>query len=71
MSQTEQINHILIGYRLGKDLTQHEFAKELGISQSLLSRLENGTKEPSFILAKKIVGFIGLDIGVVFKKYRL
>ena len=64
-------NYVLIGYRSENKLTQFEFAEVLGISQSLLSYLENGSKDPSFNLAKTISEKINVDIGTVFPKYRI
>lgn len=64
-------NYVLIGFRLENKLSQSKMAKTLGVSQSLLSCLENGTKEPSFQLAKQIADVIDVELGVVFPKYRI
>lgn len=64
-------NYVLIGFRLENKLSQSEMAKTLGISQSLLSCLENGTREPSFQLGKQIADAIDVDLAVVFPKYRI
>lgn len=66
-----QRNYVLIGYRSENKLTQSDFAEKIGISQSLLSYLENGSKEPSFTLAKTISEKINVEIGTVFPKYRI
>lgn len=36
------------------DTTQAEFAARVGVQQSLISRLVNGTRRPSFALALRI-----------------
>ena len=64
-------NYVLIGFRLENKLSQSEMAKTLGVSQSLLSCLENGMREPSFQLAKKIADEIDVELAVVFPKYRI
>lgn len=40
--------------RLKKDLTQEELAKQLNINQSMIARIETGTKEPSIQLCRGI-----------------
>ena len=66
-----QTNKLLIKERVDRGLTQQQFAELIGISQSLLSQLENGTKEPSFTVAKKISLIVNVEIGRLFKKYQL
>lgn len=71
MVTATQANKLLIKERVDRGLTQQQFAEIIGISQSLLSQLENGTKEPSFAVARKISLMVNIEIGKLFKKYQL
>ena len=44
----------LKGLRKQLDLTQHQFAKQAGVSQSLIAKLEAGRLDPSYSIVKKL-----------------
>src|ERR1039458_794645 len=46
--------------RKHRPMTQAFAAKELGISQSFLSKLEKGLQEPSFLLVEKMAAYYGI-----------
>jgi len=52
--------------RKNKGLTQGNFCKMVGITQSYLSQLENGNKEPSIDVVKKIADALGTPMPVLF-----
>ena len=54
--------------RLSRKLTQAVFARLLGISQSMVGRLENGQAGVSEQIADKIWEVFGVEIGVEEKK---
>src|SRR5713226_6785046 len=43
-------------------LTQAFVARELGISQSFLSKLENGEQEPNFLLVERLARYYGVKL---------
>ena len=47
-------------------LTQPEAAKSIGISYSMLSKIEAGVKTPSFETMKKMVDFYGKSADELF-----
>jgi ribosome-binding protein aMBF1 (putative translation factor) len=49
-------------------LTQAFVAKELGISQSFLSKLEKGQQEPNFLLVELLAKYYGVKLSV-FETY--
>lgn len=49
--------------RESAELSQKEFAAAVGMSQSLISRLENGAQEPQLSKLVTIAGFFGLSVG--------
>jgi len=52
--------------RKNKGLTQSNFCEMVGITQSYLSQVENGNKEPSIDVVKKIADALGTPIPVLF-----
>ena len=54
--------------RLSRKLTQAAFARLLGISQSMVGRLENGQAGVSEQIADKIWEVFGVEIGVEEKR---
>ena len=51
----------LIKYRKSKELTQTYVAKATGVTQQMYNYIENGKKNPSPKLAKKIGRVLGFD----------
>lgn len=61
-----KIKRLLIEARIEKDLTQKELAELIGTRQSNISRLENGTYNPSINFLKKIAGALGKKVEINF-----
>ena len=49
-----------------QDLTQKELASRTGIDQADISKLENGTKNPSLKLLKKLAAGMGMQLKIEF-----
>ena len=52
--------------RREKGMTQKELAERTGIDQADLSKLENGTRNPSLKLLKRLADGMGMDLKLVF-----
>ena len=52
--------------RKQRDITQDEFAKQMGVSRQTISSLENGRYNPSILLAYKIAKYFNMAIEEVF-----
>ena len=50
-------------------MTQAFAAKQLGISQSFLSKLEKGQQEPNFLLVEKMAAYYGIKKLSSFETY--
>jgi transcriptional regulator with XRE-family HTH domain len=50
-------------------LTQAFAAKQLGISQSFLSKIENGQQEPNFLLVERMAAYYGVKKLSAFETY--
>jgi transcriptional regulator with XRE-family HTH domain len=50
-------------------MTQAFAAKQLGISQSFLSKLEKGLQEPNFLLVEKMAAYYGIKKLSSFETY--
>lgn len=50
-------------------LTQAFAAKQLGISQSFLSKIEDGQQEPNFLLVEKMAAYYGTKKFSIFETY--
>lgn len=61
-----KIKRLIIEARIQKDLTQKELAELVGTQQANISRLENGTYNPSINFLKKIAGALGKKVEINF-----
>lgn len=52
--------------RLAKNLTQKELAERTGINQADISKLENGTRNPSINLLKRIADGMDMVLKIEF-----
>lgn len=52
--------------RIAQNLTQKELAERTGIDQTDISKLENGTRNPSLKLLKRLADGMGMDLKLVF-----
>lgn len=56
----------IIDARNQNNLTQKELAERTGINQSEISKLENGTRNPSIKLLQKLADGMGMVLNVSF-----
>ena len=56
----------MIEARNEQNLTQKELSARSGIAQSDISRLENGTKNPSLKLLKRLAAAMGMRLKIEF-----
>ena len=55
---------MLIKKRLQQKLTQAQLAKKIGTKQSAISRLEQGSYNPSFLFLKKVSHALGAELKI-------
>ena len=56
----------MVDMRIRQNLTQKELASRTGIDQADISKLENGTKNPSLKLLKKLAAGMGMQLKIEF-----
>ena len=56
----------MVDTRIKQNLTQKELASRTGIDQADISKLENGTKNPSLKLLKKLAAGMGMQLKIEF-----
>ena len=56
----------MIDARLSQNMTQKELAERTGINQADISKLENGTRNPSLKLLKRLADGMGMELKVSF-----
>lgn len=56
----------MIDARIEQNLTQKELAKRTGIDQADISKLENGTRNPSLKLLKRLAHGMGMQLKIEF-----
>lgn len=56
----------MVDMRIKQNLTQEELALRTGIDQADISKLENGTKNPSLKLLKKLAAGMGMQLKIEF-----
>ena len=56
----------LIDARTSKQLTQKQLAEKTGIHQADISKLENGTRNPSVNLLKRLAEGMGMTLKIEF-----
>ena len=56
----------MIDARIKQNLTQKELAARTGIDQADISKLENGTRNPSLKLLKKLASGLGMQLKIEF-----
>ena len=49
------------------NLTQKDLSKRTGINQADISRIENGTRNPSLKMLKKLASGLGMELKLEFK----
>ena len=56
----------IVDARTSQDLTQKELAERTGINQADISKLENGTRNPSVNLLKRLADGMGMALRIEF-----
>ena len=56
----------MIDARNAQNLTQKELAAKTGITQADISRIENGTRNPSLALLKRLAAGLGMQLKLEF-----
>ena len=56
----------MIEARTSQNLTQKELSERTGIAQTEISRLENGTRNPSIKLLQRLADGMGMVLNVTF-----
>ena len=56
----------IVNARTSQNLTQNELAKRTGINQADISKLENGTRNPSINLLKRLAEGMGMSLKIEF-----
>ena len=61
-----EVIRAMIDARISLNLTQKELAERTGIAQTEISRLENGTRNPSIKLLQRLAEGMGMVLKVSF-----
>lgn len=56
----------MVNARISQNLTQKELAERTGIDQADISKLENGTRNPSLKLLKRLADGMGMTLKLEF-----
>ena len=56
----------MIDARISKNMTQKELSEITGITQADISRIENGTRNPSLAMVKRIAAGLGMQLRLDF-----
>ena len=59
-----EVVRALIAARIESNLSQKELAELSGVRQSNISRIENGTRNPSLAMLKRLAKGIGMQLKV-------
>lgn len=56
----------IVDARTSQNMTQKELSEKTGIPQADISRLENGTRNPTLKLLKRLADGLNMELGIVF-----
>ena len=56
----------MIDARISQNMTQKELSERTGIAQTEISKLENGTRNPSIKLLQRLADGLGMVLNVTF-----
>lgn len=56
----------IVDARSSQNMTQKELSEKTGIPQADISRLENGTRNPTLKLLKRLADELNMELGIVF-----
>lgn len=60
----------MVEARISQNMTQKELAERTGINQADISKLENGTRNPSLKLLKRLAAGMDMELKLVFTPLR-
>ena len=63
----DEVRDLVISARNAANLTQKQLAQRSGVSQSNISKIENGNYQPSLSTLKRIAGALGKRLVVSFE----
>ena len=67
LAQKYDITEAMIIARKNLNLTQKDLSEKTGINQADISRIENGTRNPSLKMLKKLASGLGMQLKLEFK----
>jgi ribosome-binding protein aMBF1 (putative translation factor) len=56
----------MINARINQNMTQEELSEKTGITQADISRIENGTRNPSLSMVKRLAKGLGMQLKLEF-----
>ena len=57
---------VIVEARISQNLTQKELSERSGINQADISKIENGTRNPSLNLLKRLADGMGMSLKIEF-----
>lgn len=66
VQQEMDVIRAIVDARISQNLTQKELAERTGINQADISKLENGTRNPSLKLLKRLADGMGMTLKLEF-----
>lgn len=57
----------MVEARISQNITQKELAERTGINQADICKMENGTRNPSLKLLKRLAEGMGMELQLTFK----
>lgn len=61
-----ELMQAIIDARISQKMTQQELSDKTGITQADISRIENGTRNPSLAMLKRIAAGLGMQLKLEF-----
>lgn len=61
-----EIIRAMVDARISQNMTQKELSEKTGIAQTEISRLENGTRNPSIKLLQRLADGMGMVLNISF-----
>lgn len=66
LSPEYDLIQVMIDARISQNITQKELSAKTGITQADISRIENGTRNPSLAMVKRIAAGLGMQLKLEF-----
>ena len=66
MELEEQIRRLLVFTRLSCNMTQKQLSEATGIAQSDISKIENGSGNPTIKILKRLAEGLGMNLKIEF-----